>query len=46
MFDMVKVPKILKCAKINMLTTQDKHNLCCQKVVRASGQSSTGCRWE
>ena len=30
---------------ITMLTTQDKHNQCCQKVARAVGQSSTGCRF-
>ena len=28
-----------------MLSTQDKHYLCCQRVVRALGQSSTGCRF-
>ena len=28
-----------------MLTTQDKHSLYCQKVARALGQTSTGCRF-
>ena len=31
-----------------MLTTQDKHDLCCQKVARALGnlaQSMTGREW-
>ena len=29
-----------------MLTTQDDHNLCCQRVARLEGQTSTGYDWE
>ena len=28
------------------LTTQDKHKLCCQRVARLDGQTSTGYDWE
>ena len=29
-----------------MLTTQDRHDLCCQKFARLEGQTSTGYDWE
>ena len=42
----VIVSFIQKDLTTNMLTTQDKHNLGCQKVARLEGQSSTGYDWE
>ena len=32
--------------KFIMVTTQDKHNLCCQRVARLEVQTSTGYDWE